>query len=83
MILTHSLIISGSECADPNCECKNFKEPNTDCSLNKPQYMVVPSEGLHISCPVHGKHFVIGSRIINLTEAQMTTFRLAEMLDLD
>ena len=51
---------------DPNCPgCnKPYKPPIEQCSLNKPLWMVIPPEGVHLSCPIHPQgHHVFGSRI--------------------
>lgn len=58
-----------SECDDPRCPCHQFhkqridKYPILECILGKPLLMVIPPEGVHLSCPVHGKHFLAGSRM--------------------
>jgi hypothetical protein len=55
-------------CPHPNCPSN--QEPWTDpweaaqCTLNKPIWMVIPPEGVHISCPVHPEgHHIYGSPI--------------------
>ena len=36
----------------------------TECILNKPLWMVIPPEGVHLSCPVHpGGHHVFGANV--------------------
>ena len=55
-------------CPHPNCPSN--KEPWIDpwegsqCTLNKPIWMVIPPEGVHISCPVHPEgHHIYGSPV--------------------
>ncbi len=36
----------------------------TECVLNKPIFMVIPPQGVHLPCPAHPKgHHVYGPRI--------------------
>ena len=55
------------ECDDPKCPCKRFRklplDPLGQCILNKPLWMVIPPDGFHLPCPIHGKHFIIGIRV--------------------
>jgi hypothetical protein len=54
----------------PHPGCPSNQEPYTDpwdgreCTLYKPLWMVIPPEGVHISCPVHPEgHHIYGSGI--------------------
>ncbi len=65
-------------CADPHCPCRQFEKrperpgiPGLQCSLNEPLAMVIPYPGVHITCPVHGQHWIRSSS---------TTFLLHEGL---
>jgi hypothetical protein len=54
---------SGRKC--PFCD-PNFKPRDpwreSQCVLNKPLWMVIPPEGVHLECPVHPEgHHVFGS----------------------
>lgn len=59
----------GDSCGDPQCPCHRFRKhlpergPNI-CTLGKPLWMVIPPEGIHIQCPVHGQHFIPGSPFV-------------------
>jgi hypothetical protein len=52
-----------------NCPfCKPAQRPDpwrdAQCTLNKPLWMVIPPEGVHLSCPVHPEgHHVFGSSV--------------------
>lgn len=52
-------------CDDPNCGChrRRRRERDKGCVLGKPILMVIPPTGTHITCPVHGKHWIEGSGI--------------------
>lgn len=59
---------SRKRCPHPNCPAN--KEPWIDpweasqCTLNKPLWMVIPPEGVHIPCPVHPEgHHIYGSPV--------------------
>lgn len=56
------------QCDDSNCGCNHKPRyvPESLCTLNKPIWMVIPPEGTHISCPVHGKHWLRGSGMVVL-----------------
>lgn len=58
-------------CDDPNCPCREHRRRvrPRECSLTKPLYMVIPPEGTHISCPVHGQHFIIGPPAVWMSSA--------------
>jgi hypothetical protein len=48
------------------CGCpKPWDFPDTsNCILNKPLYMVIPPEGVHLSCPCHsGGHHIYGNQV--------------------
>jgi hypothetical protein len=48
------------------CGCpKPWRIPkHPQCVLNKPLYMVIPPEGIHLSCPAHSEgHHVFGSQV--------------------
>ncbi len=54
----------------PHPGCPSNQEPWIDpweesqCTLNKPLWMVIPPEGVHISCPAHPEgHHIYGSSI--------------------
>ena len=56
-------------CPHPNCPSN--QEPWIDpweesqCTLTKPLWMVIPPEGVHISCPVHSEgHHIPGNGIM-------------------
>jgi hypothetical protein len=37
---------------------------NRECVLNKPLWMVIPAEGVHLHCPVHPEgHHIYGNQI--------------------
>jgi hypothetical protein len=55
-------------CPYPNCPAN--EEPYIDpweaaqCTLNKPLWIVIPPEGIHLSCPVHPEgHHIYGHGI--------------------
>lgn len=52
-------------CTDPHCPCRQPAVPNpgAQCSLNQALCLYIPPEGTHISCPVHGQHFLQGSHV--------------------
>lgn len=59
-----------NECDDPHCHCHDFarkrypSEPsNNMCILGQPLWMVIPAGGIHLPCPVHGKHFIPSNNI--------------------
>ncbi len=68
--------MNSNECSDPNCGCHAHRKrieaikranPFQDtCTQFKPLQMVIPPEGVHISCPVHGGHFVTGPSQVTL-----------------
>ena len=49
--------------------CPPDKQPRdpwkeSQCVLNKPIWMVIPPEGIHLSCPVHPEgHHIYGTQI--------------------
>jgi hypothetical protein len=54
----------------PRCPYCPPTEPEIDpydgreCSLNKPLWMVIPAEGIHLHCPVHPEgHHIYGNQI--------------------
>ena len=52
------------ECNDLDCPCHELrKDPLGQCVLKKPLFMVIPPGGTHLPCPIHGQHFVMGSRL--------------------
>lgn len=47
-------------CAQP----QPFSFPDSQCVLNKPLMMLIPPQGVHLSCPVHpGGHHVFGPQV--------------------
>ena len=63
-------------CPHPNCPAND--EPYIDpweasqCTLNKPLFMVIPPGGVHLSCPVHpGGHHIDGPGITWCEERPM------------
>lgn len=53
-------------CPNPTCPVKPNLEkwPYTECSLNKPLMLHIPSgQHLHLPCPVHGEHILHGPEV--------------------
>jgi hypothetical protein len=55
----------GTNC--PFCKPGQCLDPwrSGQCTLNKPLWMVIPLEGVHLDCPVHPEgHHVFGSAVM-------------------
>jgi len=53
-------------CPYPDCPVNKEPDPweESQCVLNKPLFMVIPPEDVHLSCPVHpAGHHIHGSGI--------------------
>jgi hypothetical protein len=53
-------------CPYPNCPENDKEDPwdTRECVLNKPLWMVIPAEGIHLACPVHPEgHHIYGTQI--------------------
>jgi hypothetical protein len=53
-------------CPFPGCPENDRPEPldTRECTLNKPLWMVIPAEGIHLACPVHPEgHHIYGTQI--------------------
>jgi hypothetical protein len=55
-------------CPFPGCPANDepYEDPRDtrECTLNKPLWMVIPAEGIHLSCPVHPEgHHIYGNQI--------------------
>lgn len=72
---------AGDHCGDPSCPCHSYRRrptyPGQECSLGKPLWMVIPPQGIHISCPVHGKHFIPGNVATCRVEGSIPMWRIA------
>lgn len=53
-------------CTDPTCPCRQQNDwiLQQRCSLSGAMLLYVPPGGTHISCPVHGQHFLQGSSAV-------------------
>lgn len=54
-------------CDGHNCPCREFRKRRKfvgQCSLSQPLWMVIPPQGVHLPCPVHGKHFIPGGGLV-------------------
>ena len=66
----------------PFCD-PNFKPRDpwrgAQCVLNKPLFMVIPPEGVHLECPVHPeRHHVFGPGITWMRQPYMNPFRFEQ-----
>lgn len=35
----------------------------SQCTMNKPLLLVIPPGGIHVACPIHGSHFLVGPQV--------------------
>ena len=64
-------------CPFPGCPENDRPDPQDtrDCTLNKPLWLVIPPEGIHLSCPVHPEgHHIYGSIVTCSTPIQGPTY---------